>query len=90
MIHCKTFSGQLVFFSARICLLFIGRYSCNKTTKTLSLEMVTKSKQHHENRNNMQTVCIKQDKTTRVVNKTLVNDLPFRMPQHTSSEVTVG
>ena len=53
--------------------------------------MVTKSKQHHENRNNMQPVCTKRDKTTHMhVVKTLINDLPFRMPQHTSSEVTVG
>ena len=50
--------------------------------------MGTKGKQHHENRNNMQTVCIKQHKTTHVV--TLANDLPFRKPQRTSSEVTVG
>ena len=52
--------------------------------------MVTKSKQHHENRINKETVCIKQYKTTHVVKKTLINDLPFRVPQHPSSEVTVG
>ena len=28
--------------------------------------------------------------TTHVVKNTLINDLTFRMPQHTSSEVTVG
>ena len=31
--------------------------------------MVTKSKQHHDNRINKQIVCIKQNKTTHVVKK---------------------
>ena len=30
------------------------------------------------------------DKTTHVAKKTLITDLTFCMPQHTSSEVTVG
>ena len=41
-------------------------------------------------RSNTQTAPYKHDKTTHVVKKPLINDSTFRMPQHTSSEVTVG
>ena len=43
------------------------------------------------NKQKTTTLCgYKYDKTTLVIKKRLINDLTFRMPQHTSSEVTVG
>ena len=42
------------------------------------------------NRNNMQTAVTNMTKQRMFQKLWLINDLTFRMPQHTSSEVTVG
>ena len=69
-------------------LMFLPKILFNTSTRTkLNKKWLIGLDKYRHNRNNVQTAVTNMTKENDL---TLINDLTFRMPQHTSSEVTVG